>query len=704
MTHPATAARAPETGIATLSLADHEADSFATELRAILARSPAGILIDGCGATGPVFNDPHEIVRRFGAGTDRTFATDWAAGRGAVLREMETSGVPVACLWSGPAFGAGWEIMLAAHARFLDGDAKSSAPKDLSMSLLPAAGAVQRLARIVGVETASELLMGNPADGASLEASGLWTCCEAGSAEARALDWLAQAAEARQPWDERRFRVPGGTGATAAHAAKSFTLPAIAARGKGHDCDPAPLATLRALYEGSQLDMDAALTRDAGIAAALLIGGIATNRIRTLVVNKAKAEAGAARPAAPRCTVNLLGVLGAGMMGAGIARAAAEQGIEVVLIDRDTESAEKGVAGIAKALDIAVTKGRQSADGAGAILDRITPAADYAALSGAELVIEAVFEQTDLKRDLTSAVLPHLSADTIVASNTSTISINTLAGALPDPDRFIGLHFFSPVDRMPLVEIITGSKTSDATLAAALDFTMQLGKTPIVVNTSPGFFTSRIFCTYIDEAMAMLAEGVAPALIENAARMIGAPVGPLAVTDEVSLDLQKKVIDQAEADKLDARFLRGHAKPVVERMVALGRLGRKTGAGFHDFPEDGPKRLWPGLAEEFPLTATQPDVETIKARLLSIQSLESARCVEEGVVERPADADLGSVLGVGFPPWTGGVLSHVDTVGPAAFVAACDMLADLYGDRFRPSDWLRERAARGARFHEGETS
>ncbi|MGR3363054.1 MAG: 3-hydroxyacyl-CoA dehydrogenase family protein, partial [Maritimibacter harenae] len=267
----------------------------------------------------------------------------------------------------------------------------------------------------------------------------------------------------------------------------------------------------------------------------------------------------------------------------------------------------------------------------------------------------------------------------------------------------IGLHFFSPVDRMPLVEIIKGRDTSDETLAAALDFTMQLGKTPIVVNTSPGFFTSRIFCTYIDEAMAMLAEGVAPALIENAARMIGAPVGPLAVTDEVSLDLQKKVIDQAEADGLDPRFLRAHAKPVVERMVALGRLGRKSGGGFHDFPEDGPKRLWPGLAEEFPPAATQPDVEEVKARLLTIQALESARCIEEGVVERPADADLGSVLGVGFPPWTGGVLSHIDTVGATVFVAACDALADAHGDRFRPSAWLRDRAATGTRFHEGET-
>ncbi|QEW25412.1 3-hydroxyacyl-CoA dehydrogenase NAD-binding domain-containing protein [Roseovarius indicus] len=702
MTQSTAAATTPATGTVTIRLADHDFDSLATALRDAIAQLPEGILLDGRGGA-PVVNDPHEILRLFGTGAGREAVRDWATRRGAVLRALETCGVPVACIWSGPAFGPGWEIMLAAHTRFLDGEAKSSAPRDLTLGLLPGAGAVQRLARILGVETASSLLMGKPMDGAALETAGLWTRCETGTAETAAKDWLAAAGESAQPWDARRYRIAGGTGATAPHAAKSFALPAIAARGRGHDCDPAPLATLRALYEGSQLPMDAALAREAQITAEVLTAGVATSRIRTFVVNKARAEEGAARPDAPRREVRKLGVLGAGMMGAGIARAAAEQGIDVILLDRDRDSADRGRSGVAKALEKAVAKGRETDEKANATLSRIHPTADQSDLAGAELVIEAVFEQTDLKREVTQSVLPHLADDAIIASNTSTISIDTLAGVLPDPARFIGLHFFSPVDRMPLVEIIKGRDTSDETLAAALDFTMQLGKTPIVVNTSPGFFTSRIFCTYIDEAMAMLAEGVAPALIENAARMIGAPVGPLAVTDEVSLDLQKKVIDQAEADGLDPRFLRARAKPVVERMVALGRLGRKSGGGFHDFPEDGPKRLWPGLAEEFPPAATQPDVEEVKARLLTIQALESARCIEEGVVERPADADLGSVLGVGFPPWTGGVLSHIDTVGATVFVAACDALADAHGDRFRPSAWLRDRAATGTRFHEGET-
>ncbi|WP_232830574.1 3-hydroxyacyl-CoA dehydrogenase NAD-binding domain-containing protein, partial [Oceanicella sp. SM1341] len=414
------------------------------------------------------------------------------------------------------------------------------------------------------------------------------------------------------------------------------------------------------------------------------------------------AEAGAARPRAPRRSFTRLGVIGAGMMGAGIARAAAGRGIAVTLLDRDAESAAAGHARIAAALETAVAAGRTTPGAAAATLARITPAAGPEALAGAELVIEAVFEQTALKQAVTRAALPHLGAETILASNTSTISIDTLGAALPAPGRFLGLHFFSPVERMPLVEIIRGSATSDATLAAALDLVLQLGKTPIVVSTSPGFFTSRIFCTWIDEAMAMLAEGVAPALIENAARRIGAPVGPLAVTDEVSLALQQEVIDQAEADGLAPRFLRGHARPVIARMLGLGRPGRKARAGFYDYPAGAAKRLWPGLAEVFPAAAPQPGVEEIGTRLLAIQALDAARCLEEGVVARAEDADLGAVLGVGFPSWTGGPLSYIDMTGAEAFVATCDQLAARHGARFRPSAALRVHAAAGRRFHEGE--
>jgi 3-hydroxyacyl-CoA dehydrogenase/enoyl-CoA hydratase/3-hydroxybutyryl-CoA epimerase len=267
------------------------------------------------------------------------------------------------------------------------------------------------------------------------------------------------------------------------------------------------------------------------------------------------------------------------------------------------------------------------------------------------------------------------------------------------PEQFIGLHFFSPVDRMPLVEVIVGQKTSDATLARALDLVEQLRKTPIVVNDSPGFYTSRIFCAYIDEGMAMLSEGVLPALIENAARMAGFAVGPLAVTDEVALDLQKKVVDQAVADALPEKFLRRHAQAVIARFNELGRLGRKTGGGFYEFPQGGKKYLWPELGQLYPPAASQPEVEEVRQRLLYIQALESARCVEEGVITAPADADLGAVLGLGYPSWTGGTLSLIDTVGLPFFIAACDRLADRHGERFRPSAWLRARAEQGEQFH-----
>lgn len=286
-----------------------------------------------------------------------------------------------------------------------------------------------------------------------------------------------------------------------------------------------------------------------------------------------------------------------------------------------------------------------------------------------------------------------------MATNTSTLPVSGLAEAWADPEAFIGLHFFSPVERMGIVEVILGARTSPRTLARAMDLVVQLGKLPIVVNDSPGFYTSRIFCAYIDEGMAMLAEGVAPALIENAARQAGFATSPLAVTDEVSLDLQQRVIRQAQADGLPERFLRRHAEPVVEAMVSRGRLGRKSGGGFHSFTPGQSKRLWTGLRDAFPQAAHQPAPTDVRHRLLYIQALESARCVEESVVCDPADADLGAVLALGYPSWTGGTLSFIETVGVAPFVAECDRLAEHYGERFRPSPWLRARAAEGQTFH-----
>jgi 3-hydroxyacyl-CoA dehydrogenase / enoyl-CoA hydratase / 3-hydroxybutyryl-CoA epimerase len=391
------------------------------------------------------------------------------------------------------------------------------------------------------------------------------------------------------------------------------------------------------------------------------------------------------------------------MMGRGIARVAAEAGIDVVLLDADAESAERARAALDTSFSSDVARGRIAPAVAEAALARIRATADYALLSDADLVIEAVFEDRATKNDVIARAAAAIPSTALLASNTSTLPITGLAARCPRPAQFIGLHFFSPVPRMPLVEVIRGRETSDDTLARALDFVRQLRKTPIVVNDSPGFFTSRVFGSYVDEGFMMLKEGVAPALIENAARAAGMPVGPLAVADEVSLPLQIKVNEQAIADRLDVRFQRGGAIDLVRKMVLeLKRPGRPN--GFYEYPEEGDKRLWPGLAEHWPVAAGQPALSELRLRFLTIQALESARCVEEGVVESSADADLGSTLGIGYPAWTGGVLSYIDTRGLTQFVADCERFAARHGERYAPSDWLRARAERNETFHPAQAA
>jgi 3-hydroxyacyl-CoA dehydrogenase/enoyl-CoA hydratase/3-hydroxybutyryl-CoA epimerase len=392
-------------------------------------------------------------------------------------------------------------------------------------------------------------------------------------------------------------------------------------------------------------------------------------------------------------------MLGAGMMGAGIAYVSALAGIDVVLLDTTLDAAEKGK-GYSKALLAKdVERGKRTQADVDVILARIKTTTSYDDLAGCDLVVEAVFENRAIKADVTARTEAVISKAAVFASNTSTLPITGLAQASERPSQFIGIHFFSPVDKMPLVEIIVGQKTSEETIARALDFVGQLRKTPIVVNDSRGFYTSRCFGTVVYEGIAMLQEGVNPALIENGARMAGMPVGPLAVADEVTIDLQWKVIKQTEAD-LGKRFDKPVAYDTVQKFVeVLKRPGKRFGAGFYEYPTDGKKFLWPGLAEQFPLAAQQPDVDEVKTRLLYRQALEAARCMEEGVVTTAAEADLGSILGWGFPAWTGGTISFIDTVGIKQFVAECDRLARRYGKRFKPSKWLRERAERGVAFH-----
>jgi 3-hydroxyacyl-CoA dehydrogenase/enoyl-CoA hydratase/3-hydroxybutyryl-CoA epimerase len=422
--------------------------------------------------------------------------------------------------------------------------------------------------------------------------------------------------------------------------------------------------------------------------------------MRSLFVNKGKADKLARRPEGiEKSKVKKLGILGAGMMGAGVAFVSAKAGMEVVLLDTSQENADRGKAYSEGLLKKAIERGRSTEEKAAALLDLITPTTSYHDLQGCDLIIEAVFESKALKAEVTAKTEAVVPESCVFASNTSTLPITGLAEASQRPEQFIGLHFFSPVDKMPLVEIILGEKTNDETIARSLDYIQQIRKTPIVVNDSRGFYTSRVFSTFTAEGISMLAEGVKPALIENAAKMAGMPVGPLAVTDEVTLELAHK-IGKETAAALGRQYPADASQEAIQKMVEdLDRRGKRFGKGFYAYPENAKKHLWPGLAEQFPVSSEQPDLDELKKRLLTIQALETARCVEEGVVTHAEDGDIGSIFGWGFPPYTGGTLSYIDTVGIQNFVAECDRMAQAYGERFEVSGWLRERADKNQSFY-----
>lgn len=682
---------------------------FAADLSAAIERVASdeavrGAILTSGKSTGFMAGaDLRELVTLYDQGITPRQGADWAAAASALYRRIETCGKPVVAAINGLALGGGYELCLACHHRILVDDRKAVVGlPEVTVGLLPGAGGTQRLARMIGIEAALPLLLQGsrlgPAD--ALKAGLVDAVVPADQVIERARGWLLNSPVVDKPWDRKGFKVPGGAGPLAPFASRSFQTGTSLIKAQTQQNNLAPLAILSAVYEGTQVPFDTGLRIEAKYFGTLLASPVARNLMRTLFINKMAADKLERRPAGvAKSVVMRLGIIGAGMMGAGIAQAAASVGIDVVLIDRDEAAANRGRDIIRRTLERDLERGRTTREAVDATLARIVPTVDYSQLAGADLVVEAVIESRAVKAGVTAAVEAVIAPDTVLASNTSTLSITSLAGQVKQSDRFIGIHFFSPAERMPLVEVIVGQATSQETIARALDLVAQLRKTPIVVNDSPGFFTSRIFCTYIDEGMAMLAEGVAPALIENAARMIGMATGPLAVTDEVSLDLQKLVIDQAEADGLPDKFLRAHARPVVTLLNGLGRLGRKSGGGFYDFPQGGRKRLWSGLAGHFPVKAEQPAVEDVKNRLLYIQALESARCIEEGVITNPADADVGAILGLGFPSWAGGPLSFIDTVGIKAFVAECQRLAALHGARFQPSGWLIKRAERAEPFY-----
>jgi 3-hydroxyacyl-CoA dehydrogenase/enoyl-CoA hydratase/3-hydroxybutyryl-CoA epimerase len=624
----------------------------------------------------------------------------------AMHRRMETCGKPFAAAINGVALGGGYELCLACHHRVMVDDPKVTVGlPEVSVGLLPGSGGTQRLPRMIGLEASMPLLLEGKLAGPAqaLEIGLVDAVVPAANLMRAAKEWLLKTPDAVRAWDKKGYRFDGGLLSPAVATLMSMRGAAVAAQ-TNHNY-PAPITILDCVFEGTLMPFDKALRLESKHFAKLLCSPVARNLIRTTFLNKAEAAKLARRPAGvPTLQVRKLGVLGAGMMGASIAYVAAAAGVEVMLLDREMSLAEKGRGYSADVLAKDVQRGKKTQEQADRIIERIAATVDYAELKACDLVVEAVFEDVAVKADTTHKAEAVIPADSIFASNTSTLPISELAVASTRPAQFIGLHFFSPVERMPLVEVIVGKATSQATLARALDFVAQLKMIPIVVNDSRGFYTSRVFQTFIHEGLLLLEEGVEPALIENAAKMAGFPVGPLALLDEVTIELPWKIIKESET-ALGASYKRPPAYAVMRRMLEdLQRPGKRYGKGFYEYPPGVKKRLWKGLAEAFPVARQQPSLDEVKVRLLYIQALETARCLEEGVLTHPADGDVGSLLAWGFPSWTGGTLSLIETVGIDKFVAECERLATVVGPRYTPSNWLKERASRGVRFYGVEHS
>jgi 3-hydroxyacyl-CoA dehydrogenase / enoyl-CoA hydratase / 3-hydroxybutyryl-CoA epimerase len=621
-----------------------------------------------------------------------------------LYRRIETCGKPWVAAINGTALGGGFELCLACHYRIAtDGEKARVGLPEVKIGLFPGAGGTQRVARILKPADALQFLL--KGDQLRLGQAQRMKLVDAVAPAAelikRAKDWIKAGGSAKAPWDQEGFRLPGGP---VYSKAGMMTFPAANAiyRRETYDNYPAARAILQVVYEGLQLPMDLALRVESRWFAKVLRSPQAAAMIRSLFVSLQELNKGARRPAqAPPTRFKSIGVIGAGFMGAGIAYVTALAGIRVVLIDRDQPSADRGKEHSQKLMTEQVDRGRATAAERDALLARITATADYGALEDCDLVIEAVFEDRKVKADAVARTEAVIGENVIFGSNTSTLPITSLAQLSKRPASFIGVHFFSPVERMLLVEIIMGKATGDAALAAALDYVRAIRKTPIVVNDARGFYTSRVVGTYLREGHLMLAQGVPAAMIENVARMAGMPVGPLALNDEVAVDLAWKILQATEAD-LGPEAVDAGQKALLEQMVEKsGRLGRKNGKGFYDYPQGGPKRLWPGLAElqKIRLDPDTIDIAELKHRLLVIQALETARCVEEGVITDVREADVGSILGFGFAPFSGGTLSYIDMMGSQSFVQLCRRLEKKHGARFKPSKLLKEMAGKGETFY-----
>jgi 3-hydroxyacyl-CoA dehydrogenase / enoyl-CoA hydratase / 3-hydroxybutyryl-CoA epimerase len=621
-----------------------------------------------------------------------------------VYRKLETCGKPFAIAIGGVCLGGAFELALACHYRVIADDEKTKVGlPEIKVGLFPGGGGTQRVARLMPTADALQLLF----KGEQIRPKAAKTMnlvhevAPSGEIVARAKSWITGGGKAIAPWDEQNFRLPSGK--VFSPQGMMIWPPANAIyRRETHDNYPAAKAILHSVYEGLQLPFDLALRVESRWFAKILRSPEAAAMIRTLFISMNELNKGVHRPAAiPASVIRRVGILGAGFMGAGIAYVTAGAGMEVVLIDKDQQQAEKGKETCSKLISGQVLKGRATGTEKEALLARIKPTAEYNDLAGADLIIEAVFEDRTVKAEVTRKADAVLPPGTIFASNTSTLPITSLAQIYSRPENFIGIHFFSPVEKMPLVEVIVGEKTGEKALATALDYVRAIKKTPIVVRDSRGFYANRCVLNYVREGHIMLLEGIPPAMIENVARMAGMPVGPLALNDEVGLDLSLKILEATKRDLGDASVDPEQEHLLKTLVAGHGRFGRKNGKGFYDYPGQGPKSLWPGLdtVQTVKVPAEQISIKELKQRFLVIQAVEAARVMQEGVVSDPREADVGSILGFGFAPFTGGTLSYIDGMGLGNFVALCEEFQQKYGARFAPPQVLTDLAKSGETFY-----
>ena len=629
-----------------------------------------------------------------------------------VLRKIERAGMdpktlkggkPIVAALPGTALGIGLEVPLACH-RIIAADnpkAKIGLP-EIMVGIFPGAGGTTRLVRKMGAMMAAPFLLeGKLSDPKSAKAAGIIDEVVApDQLLARAKEWVLAATEADlvKPWDAKGYKMPGGTPYQPA-GFMTFVGASAMVHAKTFGVYPAARALLSAVYEGAMVPFDLALKIEARWFTSVLMNPSSGAMIRSLFINKEALDKGANRPAVADQSVRRVGIIGAGMMGAGIAYVSANAGIDVVLIDAAQDAADRGKAYSEGLLDKGIARRKVTAEKKADVLARITATTDYTALAGCDLIVEAVFEDMKVKADVTAKVEAAVGADCIFATNTSTLPISDLAKASVRPAQFIGIHFFSPVDKMTLVEIIRGKQTSDVAVAKALDFVRQIRKTPIVVNDARFFYANRCIIPYINEGIRMVAEGVEPVLIENAAKLVGMPLGPLQLVDETSIDLGVKIAKATKLAMGDA-YPDGAVDTVLFAMAGQGRLGKKSNAGFYSYDAAGKRAgLWEGLDAAYPVAGDQPDLTAVQHRLLMAQVLEAVRALQDGVLTDIREGDVGAILGWGFAPWSGGPFSWLDMIGAARAVEICDGLVAVHGARFEPPKLLRDMAAMGESFY-----